>query len=69
MNAIEMSLGDAQQIAAYMGLRWSALEGAQLQHAEQMAYRNIVMQKHAGDRVNLRAKHVGTWERLIKNAP
>jgi hypothetical protein len=62
-----MTLEDAQQLALYMGVRWSELSGDQLEHAEQMRYRNVVQQKKAGDRVQLRAKCVARWESLIKS--
>jgi hypothetical protein len=69
MKSYKLTLADAQHLALYMGVRWSELEGAELEHAASMRFHNVVKQRKAGDRVELRASYAEQWERLIKAVP
>jgi hypothetical protein len=69
MKSYKLTLADAQHLALYMGVRWSELEGAELEHAASMRFHNVVKQRKVGDRVELRASYAEQWERLIKAVP
>ncbi len=68
---IRLTLNDANELSRILGLSWDALERhghtELLDMANGFAYRNIIAQRHAGDRIKLRSKYVAQWQEIMQS--